>query len=173
MIVRKEEKYLDIPGLEITRANVTTISDFKVYVCLSQVVTELKPLDGYVGFKTCKFQDQTFVIYNKVTNSLYLEGTNERQLIKVELIPVTEFLKIKIADKNLIEKGLKPGAEVKIFVPGADTVDSAKYDEALAKTKELEEQLKKAKEAEKKAKEAEKKAKEAAKKADDANSEGK
>jgi hypothetical protein len=124
--VKKQEQFVEIPGLEITRVNLVTVGDFKLYTCLTRVVTDITPLKDYAGFKTCKFQDEPYVIYKKITNSIYLEGTNERELIEVQLIPYDEFIKIPIKDKELIKFGIQK-KDPKVFVPGLnDELEKAK-----------------------------------------------
>lgn len=115
--LKREERYVEIPGLEISRVDVITIGNLKQVTCLSRVVTEITRLQDYFGFKTCKFNNEPYVILKAVTNSIPLHGTNENELIEVELIPYDQFIKIPIKNKELIQFGIKGKPEPKIYVP--------------------------------------------------------
>lgn len=133
--LKREEKFVEIPGLEIARVDVITIGNLKQVTCLSRVVSEVTRLKDYFGFKTCKFNNEPYVILKSVTNSIPLHGTNENELVEVQLIPYDQFIKIPIKNKELIQLGIKGKPEPKIYVPNPT-------DEALQKALKEAETLK-------------------------------
>lgn len=145
--LKKEEKYVEIPGLEIARVDVITIGNLKQVTCLTRVVSEVTRLEGYFGFKTCKFNNEPYVILKSVTNSIPLLGTNENELVEIQLIPYDQFIKIPIKNKELIQFGIKGKPEPKIYVPNPTDealqqalkeIESLKAKIAATETKETE-----------------------------------
>lgn len=133
--MKKTEKYVEIPGLEVARVNVVEIGNLKQITCLSRVVEKVSPLKDYFRFKTCTYQGGNYVILKVVTNSIPLPGANQNELIEVQLIPYDEFIKIPIKNKELIQFGIKKKDAPKLFIPNQNDEKLKEYEAEIEKLK--------------------------------------
>ena len=133
--MKKTEKYIEIPGLEVARVNVVEIKDLKQITCLSRVVEKINPLKDYFGFKTCTYQGENYVILKVVTNSIPVPGANQNELVEVQLVPYDEFIKIPIKNKELIQFGIKKKGAPKLFIPNQNDEKLKEYEAEIEKLK--------------------------------------